>query len=164
MSGDNNSEENVLKNLFGIKTELLFNQFPEDKSNYIKYLQSKGNKVMMIGDGLNDAGALIQSDVGLSVSDDINNFSPASDGIIDSSQFLNIFSLLQYSKSAIKIIKWSFFISLVYNFIGLSFAVQGTLSPVIAAILMPVSTLSLVFFTLIASSLAGRKLSFNKTD
>ena len=119
---------------------------------------------MMIGDGLNDAGALIQSDAGLSVSDDINNFSPASDGIIDLSQFVNISSLLQYSKSGIKIIKWSFFISLVYNFIGLSFAVQGTLSPVIAAILMPVSTLSLVFFTIITSSIAGRKLSIHKTD
>lgn len=164
LSGDNNSEENVLRNLFGKKTELFFNQFPEDKSNYIKYLQSKGKKVMMIGDGLNDAGALIQSDAGLSVSDDINNFSPASDGIIDSSQFVNISSLLQYSKSAIKIIKWSFFISLIYNFIGLSFAVQGTLSPVIAAILMPVSTLSLVFFTIITSSIAGRKLSIHKTD
>ena len=164
LSGDNNSETGNLRKIFSKEEELLFQQTPIDKLEYIKNLQARGKKVLMIGDGLNDAGALLQSDVGISISDDINNFSPASDGIIDSSRFYAISSLLQYSKAAIWIIKCSFIFSLIYNFIGLYYAVQGTLSPVIAAILMPISTISLVLFAVIISSYLGNYFSIWKTD
>ena len=111
----------------------------------------------MLGDGLNDAGALKQSDVGISISDDINNFSPSCDGILDSKHFslLNIF--IRFSQTAKKVIYASFIISLVYNFIGLYFAVQGTLSPVIAAILMPISSITVVVFTTFYTTLLAKK-------
>ena len=158
LSGDNEGEMENLKKLLPAKTKLLFNQKPEDKLEYIKYHQSEGAKVLMIGDGLNDAGALAQSDVGIAISENVNVFSPACDAILDASKFEELYHYITASKSAIKIIKWSFVLSLFYNIIGLSFAVTGRLEPVIAAILMPLSSISVVFFTTIATNLLGKKL------
>lgn len=160
LSGDNNAERSELQAIFSMRTEMRFNQSPEDKLSFIKALQNRRLKVIMIGDGLNDAGALRQSDVGISLADNTNNFTPASAAIMDSTQLENLFKLVTYSKSASRIIIWSFIISLLYNFIGLSFAVTGTLSPLIAAILMPISTISLVLFTVTASTIKGKLLGF----
>jgi Cu+-exporting ATPase len=158
LSGDGNAEKHTLENIFSGNADLHFNQNPIGKLNFINQLQNSHNKVLMIGDGLNDAGALRQSDVGISIADNTNNFTPASDAIMDSTQLENLYDLVAYSKAASRIIIWSFIISLLYNFVGLSFAVTGTLSPLIAAILMPISTISLVLFTVIASTWKGRKL------
>ena len=158
LSGDNDGEREQLEKLLPSGTQLNFDQSPDDKLNFIKSLQARGKKVLMIGDGLNDAGALMQSDVGIAVSDDINVFSPACDGILDSAIFREIPGLIQLSKKAIKIIKWSFALSLLYNLIGLGFAVTGNLAPVVAAILMPLSSISIVIFTTIATRYSGNGL------
>ena len=115
---------------------------------------------MMIGDGLNDAGALRQSDVGLAIADDANNFSPACDGIIDAAQFEKLDQLMQYSKAAVRIIIASFGISLLYNLFGIYLAVQGSMSPLVAAILMPISSVTIISFTSLASYLYGRAIGF----
>ena len=158
LSGDNEGELNNLKKLLPTKTKLLFNQKPEDKLEYIKYHQTEGAKVLMLGDGLNDSGALAQSEVGIALSENINIFSPACDGIMDASVFNKLEQFLIASKMAIKIIKWSFLLSLLYNIIGLYFAITGQLAPVIAAILMPLSSISIVVFTTVTSNWVGRKL------
>ncbi|HQV00167.1 MAG TPA: heavy metal translocating P-type ATPase, partial [Bacteroidia bacterium] len=160
LTGDGNAEQHNLATIFSNKVELHFNCTPEQKLNSIKSLQQQNKKVLMVGDGLNDAGALRQSNVGISITDNTNNFTPASDVIIDASQLINLHKLIAYSQRASHIIIWSFIISLLYNFIGLSFAVTGTLSPLIAAILMPISTISLVLFTLVASTVKSRLLGF----
>ena len=153
LSGDNDKQVRVLGELFGSKSELLFEQKPIDKLKYIESLQHNGKCVMMIGDGLNDAGALQQSNVGVTLADDVNNFTPSCDAILDASKFKLLPPILKLARSARLVIRASFIVSIVYNVIGLYFAMQGQLKPVSAAILMPCSTLSIVIITSGVSSL-----------
>lgn len=159
ISGDNEGDRETLRGMTSDHTEMLFKQSPHDKLDYVQQLQQKGIKVAMIGDGLNDAGAIRQSDVGIAVSDDVNNFSPACDAILEGSAFDKLDRLFALSKVAQRIIRASFVLSLLYNVVGLSFAVQGTLSPVVAAILMPVSSISIIIFTSLMSHLSARRLN-----
>ncbi|HET6225841.1 MAG TPA: heavy metal translocating P-type ATPase metal-binding domain-containing protein [Bacteroidia bacterium] len=156
LSGDNDSERANLKSIFGSKTELLFNQKPEEKKNFVNAIQQNGYNVMMIGDGLNDAGALKQSNIGIAVSDDTNTFSPACDAIVDGSVFTKLPDFIYLAKATKGVIVATFVISLTYNLIGLSFAVQGSLSPVIAAILMPVSSVTIVLLATLSTSLIAK--------
>ena len=157
LSGDNESEKENLKNIFSENTEMLFKQSPQNKLDFIKQLQQKNKKVLMIGDGLNDAGALQQSDVGITVSENINNFSPACDAILEAESFIKLKDFIKFSRTSKNIIIASFIISAVYNIIGLSFAVQGTLSPIIAAILMPLSSITVVVFTTFTTNILAKR-------
>ena len=158
LSGDNDGERKILEKMLPHKTVLVFNQKPEQKLYYIEQLQKEGNNVMMIGDGLNDAGALAQSNVGISLSENVNVFSPACDGIMDASQFSKIGYFLNFSKNAMKTIYMSFGLSLLYNIVGLSFAITGQLSPLVAAIIMPLSSITVVsFVTIMSNFYASRK-------
>ncbi|NOQ92046.1 MAG: HAD-IC family P-type ATPase, partial [Flavobacteriaceae bacterium] len=157
LSGDNEGEKENLVPILPVKSQILFNQKPEDKLEYIKTLQNKGQNVMMLGDGLNDAGALAQSNVGVSISENINVFSPACDAILDAENFDKLPVFIQLSNKTITVIKVSFVISFLYNIIGLFFAVTGNLSPIIAAILMPISSISVVIFVTISTNLIAKK-------
>ena len=157
LSGDNEGDRKILEKMLPSKTTLVFNQKPEQKLEYIEQLQTQGRNVMMIGDGLNDAGALAQSNVGISISENVNVFSPACDGILDATQFKKINFFMNYAKNAVKTIYISFALSLLYNVIGLSFAVTGNLSPLVAAIIMPLSTITIVSFVTIMSNFYATK-------
>ncbi len=158
VSGDNEGEKSYLLENLPKETKLLFRQKPQDKLEVVANFQKDSKKVMMIGDGLNDAGALAKSDVGVALSESINVFSPACDAILDASQFHKIDGFLKVSKKGIKIIKQAFLLSICYNAIGLYFAVTGQLMPVIAAILMPLSSISIVVFTTISTNFLGKKI------
>ncbi len=157
LSGDNESEKKNLLPLFGEDTLLQFNQSPTDKMYFIRKLKNEDSNVLMIGDGLNDAGALIESNIGLTIADDIYSFSPACDGIIESSKFNKLYKFIRFTNISMKVVYISFTISFLYNLVGIYFAVQGTLSPLIAAILMPISSVSVVAFATFAISIMARK-------
>ncbi|MET0945608.1 MAG: heavy metal translocating P-type ATPase metal-binding domain-containing protein [Flavobacterium sp.] len=152
LSGDNDGERTNLEAILPKGTELIFSQKPEQKLEFIKNLQETGYNVMMVGDGLNDAGALAQSNVGISISENVNVFSPACDAILDASEFSRLDYFLKLSQKSILIIKMSFVLSLLYNVIGLSFAVTGNLLPLVAAIIMPLSTITIVSFVTLMSN------------
>lgn len=154
LTGDSDSEQATLQQYFGADAALHFNQRPEDKLAFVQSLQSQGKKVLMVGDGLNDAGALKQAHVGIAISEDTGSFSPACDMIMDAQQLRHLPQVLQLAKQSKRIVRNSFLLSLVYNAIGLGWAVSGNLSPVFAAILMPVSSMSVVGFAVWCTALA----------
>ena len=158
LSGDNEGERDTLESILPLGTELIFNQKPEQKLEFIKKLQLEGKNVMMVGDGLNDAGALAQSNIGISISENVNVFSPACDAILDAGEFKRLDYFLKLSKKAITTIKMSFTLSLLYNVVGLSFAITGNLLPLVAAIIMPLSTVTIVSFVTVMSSFYSKKL------
>lgn len=158
ISGDNASERDNLMKLTGGKAILQFNQKPTDKLEYIKILQEKGDKVLMIGDGLNDAGALLQSDVGIAITSDSNNFTPASDAIMEARSLRKLPGFLKMAHANKRIIITALIFSFLYNIVGISFAAQGMLSPLVAAVLMPASSITIMLISYGSSLRAGKRL------
>ena len=156
LSGDNEKQRDTFAALFSPQTR--FNQSPLDKLEFIHARQRCGKTVMMVGDGLNDAGALQQSDVGVAVVENISAFSPASDIILDASMVAKLDETLRFSKHAVTIVRLSFLISTIYNVVGISIAASGLLSPVVCAILMPLSSVTVMAFACGATAWIGHRL------
>lgn len=159
LSGDQPLQANVFRKLMGKTAMLRFRLSPLEKLELIRELQENDTRVLMIGDGLNDAGALQQSDVGITLAEDINNFTPSCDAILDARSLVQLPAFLQMARRGQQIITFSFLVSLCYNICGLFFAVQGKLQPMIAAILMPASTLSIILVSTGLSNLAAKLLA-----
>ncbi len=159
LSGDNDSEKETLRKILPENTTLLFNQSVHDKMDFIQSLQQKDKKVMMIGDGLNDAGALQQADVGIAIAEDSNVFTPSSDGILKAEKLPVLDKFLRISENTLKVIYISFLLAFIYNIIGLGFAVTNNLTPIVAAILMPISSISIVIFVTTLTGILSKKLN-----
>lgn len=157
LSGDNDSEKSYLSQYFK-NDHLNFQQSPQDKLDYINELQNSGKKVLMLGDGLNDAGALKQADIGLAIVDDIHAFSPSSDIIMDGEQLTNLDRIIDFATYSKKVILASYVFSVLYNLTGLFFALTGQLTPLIAAILMPLSSISTVLLVTILIKFRANRL------
>jgi Cu+-exporting ATPase len=151
LSGDNSRERERFLAFFGGNAQMHFDQSPLDKLRFIRSLQERGKTVMMVGDGLNDAGALRQSDVGVAVVEKVGAFSPASDVILEAGQVPRLSEILRLARRATRIVRWGFGISALYNALGITIAAMGLLSPVICAILMPLSSISVVLFACTAT-------------
>lgn len=158
VSGDNPREKANLLPFFDNEKNLLFEQSPHDKLHFIKELQTQGKYVLTLGDGLNDAGALKQSHTGLVITENTNNFTPACDGILHASKFEQLPEMIAYIRKGTSLVFLAYALAFIYNIIGLSFAVQGLLSPVIAAILMPASSITIVLFGVGSSSFLAKKM------
>lgn len=152
LSGDTDREANYWQQ-FLPSDRLFFYQSPFDKQAYLRSEQGKGDSLLMLGDGLNDAGALKEAHVGIAVSEDMANFSPACDGILLADQVGQLPQLLRLVQQAKWILYFAYAMAFCYNIVGLSFAVQGLLSPVVAAILMPLSSLSIVVIGVVGTQL-----------
>lgn len=147
LSGDKDKDKALMQQLFPEDSVLLFQQTPKDKLDYIESLNKQGKSVLMIGDGLNDSGALGKADVGIAVSEDVFRFTPSSDAIIEASKLAQLDRLLIISNFSKTVLKVCLAFSVSYNIVGLSFALSGNLTPLIAAILMPISSITVVFIS-----------------
>ncbi|MDX1913402.1 MAG: HAD-IC family P-type ATPase, partial [Saprospiraceae bacterium] len=161
LSGDRSRDAAALAPYFPADDMMLFHRSPQDKLDFIKKLQKRGQKVLMLGDGLNDAGALRQSDLGIVVAENTNNFTPACDAILHADEFARLPNFIRLARRGVRIVHLSYLVSLTYNAIGLSFAITGSLSPLVAAVLMPISSVSIVLFGVGLSNHAARKLLRN---
>jgi Cu+-exporting ATPase len=172
LSGDNDAERAALTELFGatpMKTtpstatslvaqeplQMAFFQTPQDKMNAVKALQEQGERVMMVGDGLNDAGALKQSNVGVAIAEHSGAFSPACDATLAAESLHRLADFVAFARTARRVIIGAFWISVVYNIVGLSYAALGLLSPLFSAILMPISNATVIGFTTAAIHIAA---------
>ena len=162
LSGDNDAELGTLIGFFPSRGHLNFNQSPTDKLNYVRKLRAEGKKVMMLGDGLNDAGALKESDCGISLADDVYHFSPSCDAILESARFGKLSTFLKFSKTSRKIVIISMIFSFLYNMIGLSFAISGNLTPIVSAILMPLSSVSVILLITVSIYVTSMRAGLNK--
>ncbi|MBI1307373.1 MAG: HAD-IC family P-type ATPase [Bacteroidetes bacterium] len=144
LSGDNDGERSALMDQFGGFAHLSFNNKPEDKKNFMNQLHDAGDSVLMIGDGLNDQVALATSDLGFVVTDNMSGFYPNADGVLMSDQFEKLPLLMELAAYSQKVLRTSLIFSVMYNLLGISFAVTGHLNPLIAAVLMPLSSITVV--------------------
>ena len=147
LSGDSEKDAEMMKSSFPQIEKCYFKQSPEDKFSYVSKLQSEGKIVMMIGDGLNDSGALAKSDVGVAISEDVFQFSPNSNGILEANHLRKLNQLLETSGFAKTVLWICLGFSILYNMIGLGFAISGNLTPLVAAVLMPISSISIVLIS-----------------
>lgn len=158
LSGDNSGEQQRLQAFFPPRTRYRFRALPDEKPKYVEQLKTEGYTVAMLGDGLNDSGALLAADVGISVSDNLNTFSPASDALLDGKAFHLLPLFIRFAKYTRQVVKWGFVISFLYNSVGLYLAVTGNLSPVLAAILMPLSSITVVLFVTASLTALARRM------
>ncbi len=164
LSGDNDRERALMAPLFPAADDLRFGQAALDKMGAVQALQADGRVVLMAGDGLNDAGALRQADVGVAVVEDIASFSPASDVILPGAELGRLASVLAYARRVAGVVRWSFGVSTAYNVVGLAIAAGGWLSPVVCAVLMPLSSATVVLVACGLAERAGRKEGLGRTS
>lgn len=147
LSGDAATDLDALKAIGFQEENIYFQLKPKDKFDFIERLKAGGAKVMMVGDGLNDTGALGSAHVGVAISEDMFRFTPSSDAILDASSLSKLKNFLQSVSYGKLVLRSCLGFSLFYNSIGLSFAISATLTPFVAAILMPVSSVSVVLLS-----------------
>jgi Cu+-exporting ATPase len=162
LSGDQPRDLDSFRELFGTNAGLHFDQSPLDKLDFIRRLQVAGKTVLMVGDGLNDAGAFQQSDVGVAVVERIGAFSPASDVILDADQLPALADLLRFARRTVWVVRLGLVLSAAYNVVGLSIAAAGLLSPLTCAILMPLSSVTVVLVATSITSLAFRRFGLTR--
>lgn len=157
MSGDNDGEKSILNRLYKNFDQLYFNLSPKEKAVNVSQTQINEN-VMMIGDGLNDASAIATCDVGVAITENLNGFYPSSDAVLLSEGLNKLPAFINLARYSKRVLNWSLIFSLGYNLLGITFAVKGILTPVVAAILMPLSSVSIVILVTTLIQLKSKNL------
>lgn len=158
LSGDTAKITKEISKKMPKNSTFYFNQSPFQKVDFISKQQKKGHRILMIGDGLNDAGALQQSDVGLAVHNQTQAFTPACDLIMYGKNLFQLPHFLVAVQRGQRLIYWSIALSFAYNIVGLSVAAMGYLTPLVAAVLMPLSSISVMLFATLSTFVVFKKL------
>ena len=156
LSGDTSRDASAFEPMFG--TNMWFSQSPTEKVERVREIQRGGKRVLMVGDGLNDASAFNAADVSIAVSDRTSTLAPASDVVVNGDNVVNVGTLLRYASSMRTVVWICFVFTVFYNILGFTLAVQGVLSPVITAVLMPISNLVVIGISIGGARLLYRRL------
>ena len=144
-SGDRKNPSLKFASQLGIaENKVLFQQSSQDKLNFIQKLQSKGRLVLMLGDGWNDAPALTQADLSLTLTSGTDATLEAADIILLTPDLNRLLLLFKISQSTLKLVRQNIIISLVYNFIAIPLAIFGLVIPLVTALSMSLSSLLVV--------------------
>ena len=153
LTGDNKKTAELIADELGIK-KVIADMLPNKKADFIKALIKDNKKVLMVGDGINDAVALVNATIGVSISDGTDVAVDSSDVILMNNDLNNIVKLLEISKESFKIIKQNLFWAFFYNLImipiasGLLAPLGIVMNPMIASLAMTLSSLTVVFNSL----------------
>ena len=155
LSGDEDKDREKLAPYF---SGLSFRQSPQAKKAYLESLAQSQQKAGMVGDGLNDAGALRAAHVGISLAENVHHFAPACDAILGAEALPQLPAMLRFARQTRRVVYLAMGISFLYNGVGLTFALLGLLTPLVAAILMPLSSITTVAFITLAINRLARKV------
>lgn len=147
LSGDVEKSVKIIAKKTAI-SEFYFEQTPISKAEFLQNLKSQNHKILMIGDGLNDAPSLAAADVSISFSDGSDISQNIADIIIQGQKLAPVISVINSSQRAIHLMKQNLLIALIYNLIALPFAVAGFVVPLVAAFAMSSSSLLVLFNSL----------------
>ena len=143
LTGDNANTAKAIAEKAGID-EIISDVLPADKANAIQRLRAEGRKVVMVGDGINDAPALVTADVGIALGAGTDIAMESADVVLMSGSLLGVSSAVRLSKATIRNIRQNLFWAFFYNCLGIPVAALGLLSPMIGAAAMSMSSVFVV--------------------